>query len=93
MEMAEDQGEGEVVKRLVGGGLVERNSLRAEAQDWGSRGGDEARRGRQWGGGEEDGDWARVGGRVEARLEARRSAVRCMAVYTMQSFGISGSGV
>jgi len=70
--MAEEEGDGEVVKRLVGGGLEERNSLRAEAQDWGSRGGDESRRGRQWGG-KEDGDWAKVG----VRVEARRSAVRC----------------
>lgn len=45
--MAEEEGEGEVVKRLVGEGLEERNSLRAEAQAWGSRGGEKARRGRQ----------------------------------------------
>jgi len=46
-------GEGEVVKRLVEEGKEERKSLRAEAQDWGERGGEEARRGRQWAGKEE----------------------------------------
>lgn len=78
--MAEEEGDGKVVKMLVGGGLEERNSLRAEAQAWGSRGGEEARRGRQWGG-KEDGVWARVG----VRVEARRTAVRCRVLDNMSS--------
>lgn len=64
--------EGVVVKRPAEPGLDERNSLRAEAQDWGSRGGSAARRGRQWAG-KEAGDCARV----KVRAEVSRRAVRC----------------
>jgi len=71
----EEEGEGRVVKRLMGGGLEERNSLRAEAQAWGSRG--ESRRG----GGGSEGERRRGVGRRWGG--GRRRAVRWRVVNCM----------